>query len=160
MSANTLELIKAALVDCFPEEDIYLVDIQLGGNASGKQSLKILIDADSGLKIDDCATISRCLGAKIEEDEMIPGAYVLEVSSPGVDFPLNDVRQYRKNEGRRIKAVMQDGKEIEGELLVVNDETILMMAETKEKGKKKVKKEEKEIAFSEINYSKVLISFK
>lgn len=141
-----------------PDEKHFIVEIQLTESLS-KPQLKILVDADHGMNIDTCAYISRHVGEEIEAKELLAEAYVLEVSSPGVDYPLNSRRQYLKNVGRNLKVTLTDGKEIEGELLIVSPSSINMKVVKKEKGKKATE-EELEIPLEEIKKSIVLVSFK
>lgn len=141
-----------------PDEEHFIVEVQLIENGS-KAQLKILIDADQGIKIETCALIIRQVGEEIEAKELLADAYVLEVSSPGVDYPLNSKRQYLKNIGRKLKVTLTDGKEIEGELLSVGPSEIKLKVVKKEKGKKATE-EEVEFTLEEIKKSIVLVSFK
>ncbi|MFD2034896.1 ribosome maturation factor RimP [Belliella marina] len=141
-----------------PDETHFIVDIQLIENSS-KPQLKILIDADQGVSIDACAFISRQVGEEIEAKELLEDAYVLEVSSPGVDYPLNSRRQYEKNIGRKLKVTLTDGKETEGELLQVGPSEIVLKVIKKEKGKKATE-EDLVYPLEEIKKSIVLVSFK
>jgi ribosome maturation factor RimP len=56
--------------------------------------------ATAGQAYHECAQVSRYVGFKLEEENVIEEAYNLEVSSPGIDTPLMLVRQYTKNIGR------------------------------------------------------------
>ena len=76
--------------------DLFLVQVKMHSN--GK--LIILVDGDQGLSIQDCVAISRHVGFHLEEENAIEQAYNLEVSSPGVDMPLQLGRQYVKNVGK------------------------------------------------------------
>ena len=80
-----------------PDESYYLVDVQLVEKGP-KSQLTILIDADHGVSIEACAKVSRQVAEEIEAKELLSEAYILEVSSPGLDFPLSSKRQYTKNE--------------------------------------------------------------
>lgn len=141
-----------------PDEEHFVVEVQLVENAT-KPQLKILIDADKGVSIDTCAFISRQVGEEIEAKELLADAYVLEVSSPGVDYPLSSKRQYLKNVGRKLKVTLTDGRETEGELLSVGPSDIKLKVVKKEKGKKATE-EEVEFTLEEIKKSIVLVSFK
>jgi ribosome maturation factor RimP len=121
--------------------------------------VKILIDADQGLNIDTCATVSRAVGEEIEAKELLEAAYTLEVSSPGLDFPLNSRRMYAKNIGRSLKLTLEDGKEIQGELTTVEPLGVTLKVKSKEKGKKDVE-EEMNFPYDQIKKSIVLVSFK
>ncbi len=141
-----------------PDQEHFIVEVQvIEGNA--KPQVKILLDADNGISIDTCAFVSRQVGEEIEAKELLDAAYILEVSSPGVDYPLNSRRQYQKNVGRNLKVTMSDGTESEGELLMVESSTIKLKVKKKEKGKK-FTEEEVEIPLEEIKKSIVLVSFK
>lgn len=78
-----------------PDSSHFVVDVQIVKKGN-KKSLQILIDADHGINIDSCALVSRAVGEEIEAKELMDTAYVMEVSSPGVDFPLSSRRQYQK----------------------------------------------------------------
>ncbi len=64
------------------------------------------------------------------------GDFSLEVSSPGLDEPLKLHRQYKKNIGRQVELVFQDGSRIEGRLLEVSEDGIIV-EETRGRNKKK-----------------------
>jgi ribosome maturation factor RimP len=74
---------------------------------------------------------------KLEESGLFPtGDFSLEVSSPGLDEPLKLLRQYKKNIGRQVELVLQDGSKKEGRLLEVSEDGIII-EETRGKNKKK-----------------------
>ncbi|NVJ85498.1 MAG: ribosome maturation factor RimP [Algoriphagus sp.] len=141
-----------------PDEEHFLVDLQLTPKKD-QLNLNILIDADQGLTIDSCAKVSRLVSQEIEALDLIDSAYRIEVSSPGVDFPLSSLRQYRKNVGRELKVLTTDGKEQKGKLLEANEDGILLAVKVKEKGKKAVE-QELPIAYGDIKKSVVQVSFK
>lgn len=141
-----------------PDETYYLVDIQLVEKGP-KSQLTILIDGDQGVSIEACAKVSRQIAEEIEAKELLPDAYILEVSSPGLDFPLSSKRQYTKNIGRNLKLTLNDGKELEGKLQEVGNAEVKILCKIKEKGKKA---EDRDIIIplDEIKKSIVLVSFK
>jgi ribosome maturation factor RimP len=63
--------------------------------------------ADS-VSVEDCAAVSRDLSAALDVDDVVPSAYTLEVSSPGLDRPLRQPGDYRRFAGRRAKLVMRE----------------------------------------------------
>lgn len=152
IESRVRELVAEKIAD---RDDLFLVDVKMHTN--GK--LVILMDGDQGVSIQDCAAISRHVGFHLEEENAIDSAYNLEVSSPGLDYPLATERQYRKNIGRQLRVKQQDGTEIEGKLLEVAPQHIVLETTTKEKGKKAVTAAS-EIPLDNIATSKVLISFK
>lgn len=115
------------------DTDNFLVDLRVKpGN-----NIKVFLDADSGISIARCVSINRALYKKIEEAAWFPeGDFSLEVSSPGLDEPLKLLRQYRKNLGRSVEVTMKDASRIEGKLLEVTEDGIVV-EEIKGKNKKK-----------------------
>ena len=95
--------------------------------AAGKRSVvRVVVDKDGGVTLDDVADISRVVSDALDaEDEADPGllgtSYVLEVSSPGVDRPLTEPRHWRRNVGRRVAASLRDGSTAEGRITAVDD---------------------------------------
>lgn len=69
--------------------------------------LRLLIDREGGVTLDDCADASNQLGAVIEVEDAIPHSYVLEVSSPGVDRPLFKESDYLRFKGRAAQVRTQ-----------------------------------------------------
>ena len=146
------ELVEEKIAD---KPNLFLLDVKFHPN--GK--LVILVDGDKGIGIDDCAAISRHVGFHLEEENVIETAYNLEVSSPGVDAPLTDIRQYVKNVGRNLTIKMADGTKRGGKLTGITEDAIVIEEKTKEKGKK-AETVESVIPVNKITETKVLISFK
>ncbi|WP_407429631.1 ribosome assembly cofactor RimP [Arcticibacter sp.] len=147
------ELVEEKIAD---RPELFIVDIKMHPNGR----LVILMDGDNGIGIADCAAISRTVGFHLEEENVIEQAYHLEVSSPGLDYPLSTRRQYQKNVGRSLSVKLADvPNKREGKLLEVQEEGILIEESIKEKGKKAVL-EQNLIPFDQITETKVLISFK
>jgi ribosome maturation factor RimP len=137
--------------------DLFLVEIKM----LPSRKLMILVDGDAGIGIADCAAISRFVGFKLEEEEVIDEAYNLEVSSPGIDSPLILQRQYTKNIGRNLGIKMLDGTKREGILKSIDNDNIIIEEKVKAAGKgKKVEVLENTIPLSDVAETKVLISFK
>jgi ribosome maturation factor RimP len=141
------------------DDSHFLVEVSLSSNRIGTKLL-ILLDGDEGISIESCARVSRKVGRWIEEEELIENSYQLEVSSPGLDKPLQSLRQYKKNIGRMVK--MTDPTDItrKGLLMDVSEEGIRIEEEVKQEGKKKTVKQEVFIPFVEIKKCTVLVSFK
>lgn len=80
-----------------------LVDLRFGGSR-GRPVLDVRIDVPDGgkVKVSDCETVSRALSERLDAlPHLVPGRYVLEVSSPGVERPLRAARDWRRFVGRR-----------------------------------------------------------
>lgn len=151
------ERIEAIVQENIKSEDHFLVDIVVSSK-QGPTKILILIDGDQGINIDDCAALSRSVGYYLEEQEVLDNKYRLEVSSPGVDYPLKNVRQYKKNIGRKVKITTSENGEMTGVLKEVREESVLLDRETK-KGKK-IELSEVELPLQEIEKTIVQISFK
>ncbi|KAB0665797.1 ribosome maturation factor RimP [Oryzomonas japonica] len=65
--------------------------------------LRLFIDKEGGINLDDCADVSRELSAVLDVEDVIPGHYSLEVSSPGLDRPLKKPADYERFVGRLVK---------------------------------------------------------
>ncbi|MOA47473.1 ribosome maturation protein RimP [compost metagenome] len=99
------------------------------------------------------------MGFHIEEENLIDHAYTLEVSSPGLDYPLKLNRQFVKNIGRTVVLKFNDGSKKEGKLISATDSTITIEETVKEKGKK-AQQVENQYEFDQIAEVKVTVSFK
>lgn len=137
--------------------ELFLVDVVVSG-AQKKNKVLVLIDGDQGVSIDECAALSRKISADLEEKDIMDGAYRLEVSSPGVEFPLKFERQYPQHLGRKVKVSLNDGSEKTGKLLEVENGTIKLDEERKEG--KKTSYQEVQIKLEDIKNMIVLVSFK
>ena len=135
-------------------ETIFPVEIRI----SPANDIKVFLDADDGITIEKCTSVNKALYKYIEESELCPdGNFSLEVSSPGVDEPLKLFRQYKKNIGRRIEVVMNDGTKEEGKLVNITDDEIIIEDKTGKGNKTTVKTTT--ILFNQIKHTKVLITF-
>ena len=133
--------------------DGYLVDVNVHGEKGGS-IVEVFVDTDKGVTADECAQVNRYVSSELEKQNLIPGRYRLEVSSPGLDRPLKTIRQYKKNIGRKVKIVssVDDQKNaVEGIIQNVNDTTLTLT--TKEK-------QEKSFALDDIREAYVLPQFK
>lgn len=92
-------------------------------NRAGSRSVvKVVVDADGGLDLDAVAEVSRTVSEALDSaDDVLRGAYVLEVTSPGVDRPLTAPRHWRRARTRRVKIVRADGREVLGRLVDSDD---------------------------------------
>jgi len=85
------------------EMDVELVDIEYLSN-HGRWIVRVYVDKEGGITVDDCAGVSREIDAIIEIKDIIPHAYVLEVSSPGLNRPLKKEKDFQRAVGKKIKA--------------------------------------------------------
>lgn len=92
------EIITAPLAD----KGYELVRIQISGNL--RRTLQVMIERIDGqsINVDDCAIASRQISVLLDVENPITGAYVLEVSSPGLERPLVKVKDYQKFIGHEV----------------------------------------------------------
>ena len=92
--------------------------------------LRIYIDKEDGITVDDCAQVSYQISALLDVEDPIKGAYKLEVSSPGMDRPLFTAAQFAEQRGNKIKlklVVPREGRRnFKGTLLNMQDETVTL----------------------------------
>lgn len=135
----------------------YVVSADVSARKGPKKVL-VLVDGDEGFTIDDCAELSRKLSKQLDDLGLIDDNYLLEVSTPGVDFPLKLNRQYRKNIGRSLKIKMTNGENIEGKLTDVTEENLTISQQVKTG--KKFENVDRNISFKDIDKAFVIVSFK
>lgn len=134
---------------------LFLVDVVASSKNLSK--IKVVIDGDQGVTIDDCGEISRELSARLDEMNFGTGRYVLEVTTPGLDQPLKLRRQYAKNVGRSLKVHRRDKTIVSGRLTRSDEQGILLVQEVKE-GKNRSEKEVP-VSFDDIEKAFVTASF-
>jgi len=94
--------INAILQPILKSLQLELVEIEY--KRTGKEAvLRLFIDKDGGVMLDDCAEVSRELSLVLDVEDIIPCEYNLEVSSPGLDRPLKTIADYNRFKGRLIK---------------------------------------------------------
>lgn len=81
-----------------------IVDVELAGS-SGKPLIRIFVDKEKGVTLDECGKFSRALSALFDVEDPIPTAYILEVSSPGLDRPLKALKDFERNKGKLAKII-------------------------------------------------------
>ncbi|MFD3260964.1 ribosome maturation factor RimP [Paenibacillus lentus] len=111
------------------ENGFELVDVEYVKEGSN-WFLRVFVDKDGGIDIDDCGRISEYLSEKLDANDPIPSAYFLEVSSPGAERPLKKAEDVIKAVGKDVFVTTYepvDGlKEFEGRLLSFdNDELVI-----------------------------------
>ena len=136
------------------KKDLFLAEVKI---APGNKVM-VLLDGDKGITIDDCTVINKALYKYIEEKEIFGNNnFSLEVSSFGVDRPLQLLRQYKKNIGRNVEVAMNDGTKMEGTLKDANENEIKIEQKT---GKgNKMTTQMTTILFNQIKHATVLITF-
>ena len=157
----TKEQIIELLQPYLENDRIFIVDVKTTEGKT-RQNITILLDTDEGIKIEECASVSRRFAHFVETNELVAEAYNLEVSSPGIDQPLTLKRQYVKNIGRNLKVNLTGGGDKVGTLENVTESGIVLKEEVKKTKSKKIVEPVADtlIPFETIQQAKVQISFK
>lgn len=135
---------------------LFLIDLTV----SNDNAVRIVIDGDNGVGIDDCIAMSRAVEHNLDREEV---DFSIEVTSFGATEPFKMERQYLKNIGRNVEILTTDGKKHEGLLKNLSEGNVILETETREpkpvgKGKITVKKEHS-FALNDIKETKVIIKF-
>jgi ribosome maturation factor RimP len=95
--------------------------------AGRRRLLRVVVDSDRGVSLDDAAEISRQLSAVLDEATVMGDfPYTLEVSSPGVDRPLTEPRHWRRATGRLVQVTAADAGPISGRILAADDDRVTL----------------------------------
>ncbi|KUJ00401.1 ribosome maturation factor RimP [Vibrio sp. MEBiC08052] len=104
--------------------------------AGAHSTLRIYIDHDNGITVDDCAEVSRQVSAVLDVEDPISVAYNLEVSSPGVDRPLFKSEHYEQFIGHEVNIVLKmavgNRRKWKGIIQSVDGETIVVTVDEQE----------------------------
>jgi ribosome maturation factor RimP len=111
MSMDRAEAILAEVEGLLEGSAFEVVDVTLG-RVGNRHLVRVYLDREGGISIEDCARMSRAIGDHLEARGTVPGAYVLEVSSPGIDRPLRRAQDYRRFSGER--AEVETYEKVEG----------------------------------------------
>ncbi|MGI9155883.1 MAG: ribosome maturation factor RimP [Marmoricola sp.] len=110
--------------------DVEDVDVTAAGK---RRMLRVAVDKDGGVTMDDVADGTREISRILDEtDAMGNQPYTLEVGSPGVDRPLTLPRHWRRNANRLVKVAFADGSEVTGRIGSSNDDTATLLVDGEE----------------------------
>ncbi len=133
---------------------------------AGRRSIvRVVVDRDAGVTLDDVAEVSRAVSTALDEHDGEFGSapYVLEVTSPGVDRPLTEPRHWRRNTGRLVTvAVGRDGssEQVTARVLEVDGDGVTLAVEAKGKpGAKKRPPTRRQVPWQELGTGRVQVEF-
>lgn len=124
--AASIEVVSAGLSDPLATMGVDLEEVQIQ-RAGRREVVRVIIDRDGGIDLDVIAAASQVVSALLESEPLasqFAGAYVLEVTSPGVDRPLTRPVHWRRARGRLVAAARRDGSSVTGRVVEVTDETV------------------------------------
>jgi ribosome maturation factor RimP len=152
MSETVVEAITSLVMPVLQEKGLVLVDVLYRRESSG-WVLRLLIDKEDGVTLDDCTAVSREVSHLLDIEDIIEQAFNLEVSSPGLDRPLKSVGDFQRFAGRKAKVTTKEpieGNQVfMGRINKVEDELITM----------EVGQQELCIPFSEVAKARLEVEF-
>ena len=139
LSPDVVEQVRTVAARVAGSYGLDIFDVQFRREAAG-MVLRIQIDrpgpaatAEDSVSVEDCAAVSRDLSAVLDVEDIVPTAYTLEVSSPGLDRPLRTADDFRRFAGRRAKVVMREAVDgqtfLKGRLGGVEGDRVVIDAE-------------------------------
>lgn len=154
MSSNVKTTTEQLITPILNEKDLYLVDIEYVKEGPD-WFLRVFIDKDGGVTIDECGEVSLELSEKLDEVDVIKGNYFLEVSSPGVERPLKTKNDFKQSINKNVYITLYvhiDGeKEFEGTLIKFENDTATI------EYKVKTRKKEVEVPFDKIAKARLAV---
>jgi len=109
----------------------YVLDVTLRG-ARGSRVMVITADTEMGITLDELTEMSKEIEGKLDETDYLTEHYTLEVTSPGLDWPLKDARDFRRRSGKKVRVehtLLEPASPIEGTIENVSEETVTIETE-------------------------------
>lgn len=127
------ERVKRIAADAATENGVEFVHCEIVG-AKRNMTVRVYIDKPDGVSVEDCAAVSRRMEEILDADDFIPAAYLLEVSSPGLERELYSVADFKRFAGQKVKvklATAIDGQKVfigrieetDGDDILLSDKT-------------------------------------
>ncbi len=156
LSNQVVEKTEELVTPILDEMNLYLVDVEF--EKEGKNwFLRVYIDKDGGVDIEECGKVSEQLSEKLDENDPVSVPYFLEVSSPGVERPLKNKKDFEENIGKtvyvKLYEPLDNSKEFEGVLNEFTGDSLKL--EIKVKSRKK----EVEIPYEKIAKARLAVTF-
>ncbi|WP_409331515.1 ribosome maturation factor RimP [Trujillonella humicola] len=133
---------------------------------AGRRSVvRVVVDRDEGVSLDDVAEVSRAVSAALDanDGELGRAPYVLEVTSPGVDRPLTEQRHWRRNTGRLVTVAVGPAgaaEQVTGRVLEVGADGVTLAVEAPGKpGARKRPPTERQVPWAELGAGRVQVEF-
>ena len=136
MAKDYEERTEELVLPLVEENTFELVDVEYVKEA-GEYYLRVYIDKPGGINIDDCELVSRRLSDLLDEKDFIKDAYILEVSSPGLDRPLKKDKDFERNLGKEVELKtykpMDKKKDFTGILKAFDADTVTVTVDGEDK---------------------------
>jgi ribosome maturation factor RimP len=124
LKRKIVELIEPVI----EENDFDLVELKLS-HFKQSNTIRLFVDSDNGVKLEDCAKLSKAIDVILEDNNMFRSGYTIEVSSPGLDRPLQTRKEFKRRIGKQVQILFNqaDQSPIEGELTGVDDLSVELL---------------------------------
>jgi len=143
--------IKKVITEIVEAAGAFLIDFNL--SFFGKRTfMRVVVETLSGISLDEITAITRKINTNTQLDQLIEPRYQLEVTSPGIDYPLKEYRDFPRNVGRRLKVLHQNPEmesPLEGQLVEVSEDKLRL----------ELHGVTQEIQFSDLKYAKVVLKW-
>ena len=107
MRQNVVARIEELAQKVASSDGLEVVEVELKGSGRN-QMLRIYIDKPQGVTHPDCESVSHQVGSLLDAEDLFPGHYTLEVSSPGVERKLRKWKDFERFQGHRMKVVLRN----------------------------------------------------
>ena len=148
--------IREAIAPIILEAELFLEALQIS-NAGKHRVIRILVDRldpETSLSLDEVTAITKPISACLDSlSDLGENPFTLEVSSPGVDFPLSLPRHWVKNKSRLAAITLKSGEKLTGRITSSDEKSVFITIEGK-------KVEDRTIGFEDISHANIEIEFK
>ena len=124
-----IQTIEQTVATALVDKNVELVDLVIQ-NQGRKKLLQFFVDKEGGITLDDCASLTDMIDSVLEMENLIEGAYILEVSSPGVKRALKKPAHFKRFVGERIRVIVKNPIEgrgfFTGQLASADDEGFVL----------------------------------
>tara|TARA_B100001123_G_scaffold324293_1_gene364225 strand:+ start:391 stop:852 length:462 start_codon:yes stop_codon:yes gene_type:complete len=120
--------------DLLKNEKMNILNINIVKNKF-RSNIKIIIDSPDGVNIEDCVKVSKITRNAIQLDNVLDGDFDLEVSSPGINRPLFNIKDYNSNKGMKVKMKLKspqnNRKNLIGKIVEIKNDIITIDSDGK-----------------------------
>jgi len=132
MEREIVDRVRAIILPIVLNEGMEVVDIEYR-RESGGWVLRVILDREGGVTLDDCTRVSQEAGRSLDVEDIIPTSYALEVSSPGLNRPLKTEKDFMKYLHRLVKVKtvdpIENRRQFKGTLLGVSESGVEIQME-------------------------------
>lgn len=150
---RVVDMVEDILLLFLKGKDLELVEVEFVKEGQHRY-LRVYLDKEEGLGLDDCQQVSEYLSQKLDEVDPVEENYFLEVSSPGIERPLKKDADFQKYKGRLVEArlyhTLNGEKIIKGKLLGLQNNKI--MIDREEKGNLEIPRDKVALIKLSINF--------